>query len=75
MFLLLTDLDSYRSFLNLGQTPGVNSVILPSELMSTSTEISIPGGFPLGSSVQNTIYVRLEWYLIVKKTCKNSYLH
>ena len=60
------DLDNFRSFIDLGQTMGLSQVILPSELNAASSMIPIPGGFPFGTSLQSSVYVRPHVTLHIK---------
>ena len=45
-------------FQQLGNTSGVNKMMLPAEDDDYSAPIVIPGGFPFWSSIQNLVYVR-----------------
>lgn len=55
--LLTSSGDDYLSFLDMDSTSEVTSIDLPSAVNGSSEAVNIPGGFPLGTTNQTSVYV------------------
>ena len=49
--------DTYLDFLELGGTSGISEQFLPNAINSSSSAVTIPGGFSLGITSQTHVYV------------------
>ena len=64
MFQLNTG-DNFLPFLELGTTSGVTVSYLQNVVNASSRAINIPGGFALGITNQNLVYVRTLLYTLI----------